>query len=436
VVIILPLVRFAWANLASRPVRSLLALLGLTVAIMGMVCLFSIAAGLQSTVNKTFGRIPGVVGMQPGAPIPLFSRLPAAWADEIEQLPGVRTVCREVWTRAHLVEGKVTFTPPRFLFGVDVPHVLRLNTCVYRDDIVEGRYLTPEDAGSQRCVVSRQIAAEYGKKLGDELNVDGYPLTIVGIYDCGSLLLDVAILVDAATARTMGRIEPSLISSLYIEPTGEQPTEALCETLRATFRGRAVGPWEAESALNLPAAGGQKLIADLALSMMRPTAPATPKDSESESTAADGLEVRSAVEWGQRIQEFSSDMDLFLGLMNMIGVVIALLSILNTMLMSVTERLTEFGVLRANGWTSRDVLKLILYESALLGIAGGLLGCFLGVLGTWVVNWYFPTKLHLYASPPLLAFSLLFSTLLGMFGGLYPAWFAVRITPMEAIRRG
>ena len=55
--------RFAAQNLLSRPVRSLLALLGLTVAITGMVGLFSIASGIDDTVSQTFGRIRGLAVM-------------------------------------------------------------------------------------------------------------------------------------------------------------------------------------------------------------------------------------------------------------------------------------------------------------------------------------------------------------------------------------
>jgi putative ABC transport system permease protein len=96
----------------------------------------------------------------------------------------------------------------------------------------------------------------------------------------------------------------------------------------------------------------------------------------------------------------------------------------------------EFGVLRANGWTRANVMHLILAESAVLGVAGGVSGCLVGWLGTHVVNWWFPSRVHLYASPSLLLISLAFSTALGMTGGLYPAWWAVRRSPMEAIRHG
>src|SRR5262249_44172633 len=138
----------------------------------------------------------------------------------------------------------------------------------------------------------------------------------------------------------------------------------------------------------------------------------TGSNPPAEPTAEDAIEVRSAQDWGEKIAEFSSDLDIFLYLMTGIGVVIALLSILNTMLMSVAERLIEFGVLKANGWSAWDVMRLVTWESALLGLSGGILGCAAGWIAVQVVNSLFPTKLHLFASPGLLLFSLGFSTTL------------------------
>jgi putative ABC transport system permease protein len=508
---ILPLLRFSVSNLLSRPMRSSLALLGLTVAIMGMVLLFSVAAGLQATITSTFNRIPGLVAMQPGTPIPLFSRLPLVWADEIARLPGVRNVTREVWSRAHVVEGKPTFNPPRFLFGCDVATTLRLKSAIYRDDIVSGRFLTLEDANTSRCVISRQISEDIGKQVGDTLRVDGYELEIVGIYECGSILLDVAIIVDGQTGRTISKFEPSQLASMYIEPDGTVPNPALAESIRRHFRGRPLPVASSSTVLNQlmggPTTNGSQsgsgagaLVSNLALTMLQslqspllqgkpppsvePSAGAasspppnqTPSSKPTASSASnatssaahatnggttnppvasegnrpastskpklvavtdeDAVEIRTAQEWGQRIQEFGADLDIFLFLMNLIGVVIALLSILNTMLMSVSERLTEFGILRANGWSGNEVVRLILGESAVLGLCGGLFGCACGIIGSWVLNAIFPTKLLLYASPTVLGISLLFSVVLGMVGGLYPALYAVRVSPMDAIRRG
>ena len=148
------------------------------------------------------------------------------------------------------------------------------------------------------------------------------------------------------------------------------------------------------------------------------------------------IEVRSSADWAEKIGEFSQDLDIFLALMTGIGMTIAVLSIINTMLMSVTERVIEFGILKANGWTPWDVLKLVTFESATLGLGGGLLGSTIGWVVTQVFNARWPERLNLYASPGLLVFAVTFSTIIGMLGGLYPALWAMRLSPMEAIRRG
>ncbi len=148
------------------------------------------------------------------------------------------------------------------------------------------------------------------------------------------------------------------------------------------------------------------------------------------------IDVRPVSEMSQRFSDLTADLNIVLGLLTGLGVLIAIFSILNTMLMSVAERTVEFGILRANGWSRRDIVRLIASESALLGIAGGLLGVVAGWGGTHFVNAVWADRLHLYASPRLLVFSLLFSMLVGMAGGFYPALRAANLSPMDAIRRG
>ncbi len=429
------MISFALRNLFSRPMRSLLALLGLTVAIAGMVGLFSVAAGLSMMVDKAFGRVSGLVAMQHGALVPLFSRLPVTWVEEIARMPGVHEARGEVWSRIQTMDGKIVFNPPRVLCGVDLARTLHLRRSVYRDDVVTGRFLTPEDAGTFACTISRQVAKELDKKIGDTIRVDGYNAHVVGIYDSGSLLLDMALVMHDQDVRTIARFDDRTISSMYIEPEDGAPTNLLIEEIRDKFRGRAA---ERETETEQSKAPNQ--LVDLAKSFVKTLTPTSldgaPTEDESGSATEDGIEVRTARDWGNRLMEFNADLDIFLWLMTLIGLVIALLSILNTMLMSVSERMVEFGVLKANGWTRWNILALITLESAALGLCGGVLGCLIGWAGTVILNTVYETKVHLYASPGVLGFSLAFAVLLGILGGLYPAWWAVRMSPMDAIRRG
>lgn len=455
--------RFALRNLLSRPMRSLLSMLGLTVAILGMVGLFSVAEGIDLMVTKTFRTIPGLAVLQPGAPIPLFSRLPRSWADEIAMVDGVHEIDIEVWARAHIIEGRPVFSPPRFLFGTTIARRLRMNYAVYRDHIVAGRFLNEGDVGTYRTVISKIIAEEFKKQVGDTLHVDGQDLEIVGIYSCDSLLLDVNILLDIGQVRKLARMEGPFVSAIYIEPNpGVERTE-LSERLEDQFRGRKAPATFSPIALMTALETGnykdvwsnvlillkeswQRLLAKIGFKFDVEEVAVSPVQTSDSVTKAkpgsakkkpeSGIEVRGSEDWAKEFSKFSADLDIFLLVLTSIGVTIAVLSIVNTMLMSVTERFIEFGILKANGWTNTNVLLLIGFESALLGLSGGIFGSTIGWIATQIVNANWSDRIHLHASPKLLFFGVVFSTILGILGGLYPAIWASRMMPMDAIRRG
>ena len=427
---------FALRNLLSRPLRSALALCGLTVAIAGMVGLFSVAEGIQDTVQSTFGKMPGLVIIQPGAPIPLFSRLPSDWDAELSAIEGVHVVHPEVWARAHLVNGKAAISPPRFLFGSDLARADRLLYSIYREKMTAGRYLTADDRGTLHCVISKAIAEEQHRAVGDTLKVDGKDLEIVGIYDTKSLFLDVAIIIDITLAREMGKVGEDTVCNFYVEPQAAVRYSDIADRINTLLANRGPGAWQPTLDQALDLAGDNAAVKQLAPLAKAALAAAGEANAPKPSPGDAPIEIRSPEDWSDQVQQFTADLDLFLAIMTTIGITIAFVGIVNTMLMSVSERIIEFGILKANGWSSGNVLTLIGCESALLGLAGGVLGALVGWIATHAVNARFPTRIHLYASPKLLLLSLLFSCVLGMLAGLYPALRAARMAPMEAIRRG
>jgi putative ABC transport system permease protein len=109
---------------------------------------------------------------------------------------------------------------------------------------------------------------------------------------------------------------------------------------------------------------------------------------------------------------------------------------MNAMLMAVFERTREIGVLRALGWRRRSILGLILQEALWLGILGAILGTLIA-LGMG----YLITKTPMYGDALLpvwewdvFARALVISLFLGVLGGLYPAYRATRLQPVEALR--
>src|SRR3954447_17335543 len=97
--------RFAWRNLRTRPLRTALALIGLSVPILGVLGLFSVSQGLRNMVGDTLSKVEGVMVVRENTPSPALSELPADLEARIRALPGVRVVAPELWKIPPNVEG-------------------------------------------------------------------------------------------------------------------------------------------------------------------------------------------------------------------------------------------------------------------------------------------------------------------------------------------
>lgn len=139
----------------------------------------------------------------------------------------------------------------------------------------------------------------------------------------------------------------------------------------------------------------------------------------------------------------ASSQDEMLGLYRSFGWFIGIFAILvgglgmmNTTLMSVFERTREIGVLRAVGWRRRRVVGMILGESVALALIGGVSGIALGVALTKLASLVpaVETLLTGTFTPLIFAQALVTALVLGTVGGIYPAWRAAQLAPVEAMR--
>jgi len=115
----------------------------------------------------------------------------------------------------------------------------------------------------------------------------------------------------------------------------------------------------------------------------------------------------------------------------------------NTLLMSVYERTGEIGVMKAIGAYRSDIFKLIWLETLAVCVAGAVAGCVIAFVGASVVEAAIRGLINLGVqgsivsiTPVLLGGAMIASILLGFFAGLYPAWRAASMRPIEAIREG
>jgi putative ABC transport system permease protein len=126
-----------------------------------------------------------------------------------------------------------------------------------------------------------------------------------------------------------------------------------------------------------------------------------------------------------------------------IAVIVALLGVVNSVLMSVYERTGEIGVMKALGARRGDIFQLIWLETLMVCLAGSLFGSIVATVGSGLVEAAIKALVDLGVSgsivritPNLILGSVVSSIVLGFFAGLYPAWRAASMRPVEAIREG
>jgi putative ABC transport system permease protein len=120
-----------------------------------------------------------------------------------------------------------------------------------------------------------------------------------------------------------------------------------------------------------------------------------------------------------------------------ISLIVAGVSILNIMMMSVTERIKEIGVIRSIGTQKKEVRRMFLYEALILGLIGSLIGGVLAFFGGYAVSVVMlnTTKyLFVPSSMVYIIYGMTFGIATSLLSGLYPAWKASNLNPIEALR--
>ena len=406
--------RFAWQNLITRPTRTLLAVVGLTIPIIAILGLFSLTNGIRTLMGTTLARMNGLMVMRANSPAPVFSDLPAKLVDDLRKVRGARIVAPEVWRICPTLDGKNLFAraathlftkkgDQRFssfaetilMEGQSLPEHLHLKSGVYEQGLLPpekggGRFLQMDDVGKPNVLISTKIARDYPnangtpKKVDDTIMIGGKPFKIIGIYETGSFLIDLTVVTEITTARELLNVDEGNVSAFYLEPDPFTDVTTLGDRI---------------------------------------------------TSAIPDVQIRSMSQFNLQVGNIMGKLDTFLILTVGLALLVGGVGIANTMLMSAMERFVEFGVMRANGWTRRNILGLVTAESALLGLVCGLLGSILAFAAVATINTFLSRfELRLELTTELIATSIGVAVLIATFAGLYPAWRASRMTPMDAIR--
>jgi putative ABC transport system permease protein len=156
-----------------------------------------------------------------------------------------------------------------------------------------------------------------------------------------------------------------------------------------------------------------------------------------------GFRTFSVLDATKSLRRFFTVLDLFLGIFGSLALAVATLAIINTLVMAVLERRREIGVMKAIGASDGDVKRLFFAEAGAMGFFGGVLGIVLGFaigkainLGTGIYlhNHQLPAEAVWIMPPWLIGAAIVFSIVVSLLAGLYPASRAARLDPVQTLK--
>ena len=380
---------FILRNVLRRPIRTTLTMSGMAVAVSAVVALVGLADGLGKSMLKLYvDRGVSLIVTRSDAVSPLNSELPASVAAEIEKLDGVAATCPGLVSFNTIEEcgtdpiGVQGWPPGNYMF-----EQLQM--------LPGGRNLTAEDRGKKNVVIGETLASVKHLEVGQTLTVgasDDDKFRIVGIFKTEEDLengMVVMLLEDAQKAA--GKIGRMTGCTVKAKDTSEAGVKAIQAQIEGPIAAKCGMPGKIRAK--------------------------NPNDFVSQNSQ---VRMVSGFAW----------------MTSSVALIIGGIGVLNTMFMSVFERTREIGILRAIGWRPRRVLEMILMESVLLSIGGGVIGTAAG-LGLIAMLSHFPAVsgiVHASITLGIVVEGFAIAILVGVLGAAYPAYRGSRLLPTEALR--
>jgi ABC-type antimicrobial peptide transport system permease subunit len=359
----------ALRDVLRQPVRTLLTVVGIGIAMMSIILLGAMGDGMMNAMSGMVGGMGAqLVGIETDASVDL-SKIDEGAVRRIASFPGVRAA--EGFLTGYTTMGDLPFF---IVFGYQ-PRGLAVQSY----DIVEGSPLT----ASRQMILGRVAAENLDKRVGQTLRIFDKAFKIVGIYETGVPFQDGGSVVSLRDAQGLFG-QPHKVSFMGVWL--EDPRQA--------------GDVEREIEARFP---------EISLSLT----------SDFGESLAD-IQMMQSSTWGVAA----------------LALIVGGLGMANTMVMSVYERTREIGVLRALGWRKWRVLWMIVRESVALSLLGSATGVVVGVVLGELLNMLPMLKgfIRMSYSIDLFAQALGTALVLGVAGGVYPAWRASRLQPVEALR--
>ena len=361
-------------GLLRRPVRTGLTLVGISIGIAAVVALVGLASGYEKSIGKQLD----VIGIDVVVSNMSGGFLPRAFDESLQlriaKLPRVAETTSVLMEMQSIEDAPMMVVSGREWGGFTWAKL----------KLLSGRM--PHDGKEHVVILGRMAAEVLKKKIGDTVQIEAEELPVVGIVDGGAVVENGAIMLSLQVLQevTGNQGKVNFIDVRVAPESSKEDVSRLCEQIKEIFP------------------EGRAMVA-----------------SEVVSTSQ-GFRIARAMSWST----------------SLLAIIVGVLGVMNTMLMTVFERTHEIGILLAVGWKRRRIVYLVLYESALLGLFGGLVGVALGGLGVWVLEHTTGIRglLEPDLSPKLLLTSVVIAVVVGVISGVYPGWRSSRLSPSLALQ--
>lgn len=373
----------AFRNIMRQRARTSLTVLGIMIGIAAIVALGSVSEGLNAMMQSEMKIIAGKIIVMKGEGEGIGAMMAGMMSSELEEedvniirdAPGVERVAPMLMYMESIMP---LAGPEWFVVGLE-PADLEL----FKGENIgmeEGREL--EDGDMEVGIAGKDFAEKYDLGVGDYFTVKETPFEIVGIIEKTDISdIDDGLVVNIDDLKDMLGTENYQMA--YVVPEDLVDTEDVAQSIE---------------------------------------------------DAGEGLTAITSKEIARQVSGMINQISFFVIGIGSIAAFVGGLGVMNTMIMAIIERRREIGVMKAIGATNLLVLKQILTESALISSLGGLIGIGLGSLGAFGLNMFSGGMITAVVTPVLAIGAFLFAFALGIFGGLYPAWKAARLDPVEALR--
>jgi putative ABC transport system permease protein len=369
-------------NVLRRPVRSILTALGVALAVGTFVALVGLSNDFVDSISRRYAT-QGIdlVVLKSGRAEQVYATVPEKLGGQIQALPNIAHVCP-------ILFDVVTFEDSD-LVGVFIQAWYADSPLFGHVKILAGRKFTTAD--DHAMMLGKLLAENLGKKVGDDVVIDGTPFKVVGIHETENAFENGGALVRISELQTIMDRQGQVTGFELI--LADDSEEAIAETRR-----------QIESLRD--ETGKQWSLA------------ATPVAEQVSSFIF--VKMGKAMAW----------------ITSLIAVVIGCVGVLNTMMMSVFERTHEVGVLRAVGWRKSRIVRMIMLEALVVSVLGAAIGTLGAILLSRLLSFIptFRAVIDGHIAPITIAQGILVACLVAALGSIYPAYRATRQTPTEALR--